>query len=260
MTCSDATAIFWQLAMSHPQPDEHKGPIERPKSLTAIVLGRLRDAIVCGDFKLGEPLSEQQLAGRYGVSKTPIREALAQLKLEGLVRIVPHSKTFVFTLSAAEIVELCDFRLALEATALRFAMERDHFGLAEALSQVVEHMEVARKRGDVRSYLKEDTQFHEQIFAHCGNRYLWNSYAVFAGKIAALRTHLAAKPAHTDLSYQEHCEMTASAARNDLKKALQVLDRHIARTKNTYPFEVLDIAEADRQLTANQKKALATGY
>jgi DNA-binding GntR family transcriptional regulator len=165
-----------------------------------------------------------------------VREALAQLRLEGLVRIVPHSKTSVFTLSAAEIVELCDFRMALEATAFRFAMARDHSVLAEALSQVVERMEVARKRSDVRRYLKEDGHFHEQIFAHCGNRYLWNSYGVFAGKIAALRTHLAAKPAHTDLSFQEHCEMTAFVARGELKKVLQVLDRHISRTKNTYGF------------------------
>jgi DNA-binding GntR family transcriptional regulator len=243
--------------MSHHNPDQHKGPIERPKSLTAIVLARLRDAIVSGDLKLGESLSEQQLAAQYGVSKTPIREALAQLRLEGLVRIVPHSKTFVFTLSAAEIIELCDFRMTLEATAFRFAMERNHSVLAEALSQVVERMEVARKRGDIRAYLKEDTHFHEQIFAHCGNRYLRNSYAVFAGKIAALRTHLASKPAHTDLSYQEHCEMTALVARREVKKVLQVLDRHIARTKETYPFEVVDIAEADRQLTTNQKRELA---
>jgi DNA-binding GntR family transcriptional regulator len=246
--------------MSRLNPLHHKGPIERPKSLTAIVLARLRDAIVSGDLKLGEPLSEQQLAAQYGVSKTPIREALAQLKLEGLVRIVPHSKTFVFTLSAAEISELCDFRKALETTALRFAIERDHRGLAEALSLVVERMEVARKRGDTRAYLEEDSQFHDQFFAHCGNRYLWDAYAVFAGKIAALRTHLASKPAHTDLSFQEHCEMTAFVAQNELKKVLQVLDQHIARTKNTYPSEVMDVAEADRQLTANQKKVLAAGH
>jgi DNA-binding GntR family transcriptional regulator len=246
--------------MAHAHPDHPKGPIERPRSLTAIVLTRLREAIVSGDLDLGEPLSEQQLAAQYGVSKTPIREALAQLRLEGLVRIVPHSKTFVFTLSAAEIVELCDFRMALESTAVRFAMERDQSELAEALSQVVQRMDVARKRGDIRSYLKEDTLFHEQIFAHCGNRYLSKSYEFFTGKVAALRTHLASKPAHTDLSFQEHCEMTALIARGDLKGVLHVLDRHIARTKETYPSEVLDIAEADRQLTANQKKALATGY
>jgi DNA-binding GntR family transcriptional regulator len=259
MTLSHANVIFRSI-MSHPNPDSHDRPIERPKSLTSIVLVRLRDAIISGDLKLGEPLSEQQLAAQYGVSKTPIREALAQLRLEGLVRIVPHSKTFVFTLSAAEIVELCDFRITLEAKAMRFAMERNQPGLVEALSKVVERMEIARKHGDVRSYLREDTQFHEQIFSHCGNRYLWKAYQVFTGKIAALRTHLASKPAHTDLSFQEHCEMTSLIARHELKKVLLVLDRHIARTKNTYPFEVVDIAEADRQLTANQKRALAAGY
>jgi DNA-binding GntR family transcriptional regulator len=246
--------------MSRSNPDSYDRPIERPKSLTSIVLVRLRDAIISGDLELGEALSEQQLAAQYGVSKTPIREALAQLRLEGLVRIVPHSKTFVFTLSAAEIIELCDFRLTLESKALRFAMEADQPGLAEGLNAVVKRMEIVKKQGDVRGYLKEDIHFHEQIFVHCGNRYLRKSYEFFAGKIAALRTHLAAKPAHTQLSFQEHQEMATLVAQNDLKGALQVLNRHIARTKNTYPVEVADIAEADRQLTENQKKALATGY
>ena len=64
--------------------------LERPRSLTALVLDRLRQGIVCGDVGLGEQLSESALAGQLGVSKTPVREALQQLRNEGLVRIVPH--------------------------------------------------------------------------------------------------------------------------------------------------------------------------
>src|SRR5690606_32899272 len=97
-------------------------PIERPESLTESVIKRLRAAIVSGDFALGQPLSERQLAELLEVSKTPVREALAQLRLEGLVRIQPQRGALVFTLSQREVVEICELRQALEASALRRAM------------------------------------------------------------------------------------------------------------------------------------------
>src|SRR5919204_2437086 len=83
--------------------------IERPKSLAETVLAHLRSSIVHGDLELGQPLSERQLADELGVSKTPVREALAQLRNEGLVLIYPQRGAFVFTLSAREVAELCEF-------------------------------------------------------------------------------------------------------------------------------------------------------
>ena len=109
-------------------------PIERPESLTESVVKRLREAIVSGDFELGQPLSERQLAELLEVSKTPVREALAQLRLEGLVRILPQRGAFVFTLSQQEVVEICELRQALEASALRAAIERNPARFAEALA------------------------------------------------------------------------------------------------------------------------------
>ena len=78
---------------------------------------------------------QDNLAENFGVSKTPVREALAQLRLEGLVRIVPQRGAFVFTLSAREVMNMCELRLTLEAAALRLAFERDqaYVGKGEAL-------------------------------------------------------------------------------------------------------------------------------
>ena len=90
-------------------------PIERPESLTESAVKRLRHAIVSGDFELGQPLSERQLADTLEISKTPVREAMAQLRREGLVRILPQRGAFVFTLSQQEVVEICELREALEA-------------------------------------------------------------------------------------------------------------------------------------------------
>ena len=93
--------------------------ISRPPSLAETVLDRLRADIVRGALGLGELLSERVLAEKLGVSKTPVREALAQLRQEGLVRIVPQRGAYVFSLSAPEVIAICEFRQTLEAAALR---------------------------------------------------------------------------------------------------------------------------------------------
>lgn len=221
-------------------------PIERPESLSGSVLKRLREAIVLGDFELGQPLSERQLAELLEVSKTPVREAMAQLRLEGLIRILPQRGAFVFTLSQQEVVEICELRQALETSALRAAMERNPARFAEALAIVVQRMRKARAREDVKAYLNEDTRFHECFFDHCGNSLMAQNYGMFVGKIAALRTHLAHKPQHTELSFREHEDMLDAVSRGDSVFALNVLDVHIARTKETYSAGVTDIAAADR--------------
>jgi DNA-binding GntR family transcriptional regulator len=221
-------------------------PIERPESLTERAVKRLRAAIVSGDFELGQPLSERQLAAMLAISKTPVREALAQLRREGLVRILPQRGATVFTLSQQEVVEICELRQALEASALKAAIERNPRRFADALATIVQRMAKARAGGDVKGYLEEDTAFHLAFFAHCGNGLMAQNYGLFVGKIAALRTHLAHKPQHTELSFQEHEVMREAVANRDAAMATAVLDVHIARTKETYSEGVTDIAAADR--------------
>lgn len=221
-------------------------PIERPRSITGEVAGRIRQAIISGDLALGEDLSERQLAEKLGVSKTPVREALAQLRLEGLVRASPPRGVTVFTLSADEIREMCELRQALEVAAMRLAMERNPASLLASLEEVLEQMTAALADGDVKSYLATDTLFHLRFLENCGNAHLLETYKLHIGKIAALRTHLAQKPQHTDMSYQEHKLMVEKLAAGDLAGSLAVLDQHIDRTKMTYSSTIEDIAAADR--------------
>ena len=220
--------------------------ISRPPSLAETVLDRLRADIVRGALGLGELLSERVLAEKLGVSKTPVREALAQLRQEGLVRIVPQRGAYVFSLSAPEVIAICEFRQTLEAAALRMSLARSPDRLVAAVSAAVADMDAARARNARIDYLDADTAFHEAFFAFCGNAYLSETYALHVGKIAALRTHLAVKPDHTDKSYQEHREMLNLLRDGQLDAALDVLDTHIARTKTTYASGVEDIAAADR--------------
>ena len=126
---------------------------------------------------LGSVVTERKIAAELNVSKTPVREALAQMRNEGLVTIFPQSGVRVFTLSAKEVREICAFRKALEAAALTLAMQVHPRELKNALSRIVDRMEKALDKGDQRTYLALDTDFHLTFFDWCDNGYLKNSSA-----------------------------------------------------------------------------------
>lgn len=219
--------------------------IERPKSLTETVLEHLRDRIVSGEFALGCALSERQLAEELKVSKTPVRESLVQLRSEGLVTIRPQRGAFVFTLSAREVIEICEFRYAIESAALDLAITRNREALVDDIRKIVDQMKEARAKGNLKAYLKLDTEFHAAFFRHCDNHYLKDSYDRYSGKIAALRTHLAVKPMHTQLSFEEHQALRDVFAEGTWEEIKEILQAHIGRTKETYSESVEDIAAAD---------------
>lgn len=218
--------------------------IERPPSLTQLVTDHVRKLIVRGEVPLGAVLSERGISADLKVSKTPVREALAQLRNEGLITIVPQSGVRVFTLSAREVREICAFRRPLEKAAVELAMLHDPAGLLNSLEAILSRMQTALAASTVRDYLDLDTDFHTAFFSHCGNSYIASAYGLYAGKIAALRTHLAQKPQHTALSMEEHKEIVAAVRSKNTTLLVSVLDNHIGRTQETYEIGVEDISVA----------------
>jgi DNA-binding GntR family transcriptional regulator len=208
--------------------------LERPKSLRELALEHLRNSIIDGSLKMGQVLSERKISEELGVSKSPVREALAQLRDEGLVSIEPQKGARVFSLSEPEVTQICDFRQAIETAAFELALSRDPDGLAKDMQQVVNDMERERARGNEKGYLSLDTAFHQLIFEHARNDYLTASYTRYIGKIAALRTHLAKLPQHTDLSFDENRKIAIAVREGNLDKIKALLKEHIDRTRQTY--------------------------
>ncbi|MBO6552069.1 MAG: GntR family transcriptional regulator [Roseitalea sp.] len=208
--------------------------LARPKSLRELALEYLRNRIIDGTLKMGQTLSERGISEELSVSKSPVREALAQLRDEGLVSIEPQKGARVFTLSEAEVTQICDFRQAIETAAFELALARDPDGLAGEMTKVVDAMEDERAKGNEKAYLKLDTTFHQIIFEHAGNDYLTASYTRYVGKIAALRTHLAKLPQHTELSFQEHRKIAAAVRTGNMDVIRKLLAEHIDRTRQAY--------------------------
>ena len=209
-------------------------PIKRPKSLRELALEYLRKSIIDGTLKMGQILSERKISEELGVSKSPVREALAQLRDEGLINIEPQKGARVFSLSDDEVSQICDFRLAIEMAAFELALSRNNKALSEDMSQIVKRMITERSRGNEKAYLELDTTFHQIIFEHAGNDYLTASYTRFIGKIAALRTHLSKLPKHTDLSFEEHQYISIAVLKGDLSQIKSLLVKHIDRTRSAY--------------------------
>lgn len=208
--------------------------IERPKTLRELALEYLRNRIVDGTLKMGQVLSERGISEEMGVSKSPVREALAQLRDEGLVLIEPQKGARVFTLDEPEVTQICDFRQAIETATFELALGRDHAGLSATMDRIVGEMAAARAAGRGGAYLELDTAFHHAIFEHAGNDYLMASYTRYVGKIATLRTHLSKLPQHTDLSFKEHRKIATATREGRMDTIRALLADHIGRTRQAY--------------------------
>lgn len=160
--------------------------VRRPQSLATMVVDQIRDLIVAGRLDLGEQLSENALAERLGVSRTPVREAFLRLEAERLVEVRPQRGTFVFLCDDAQIRDLCELREVLETGALRLALAHDRDHLAIALREAVQVAAEATVP-DAASYQPFDTEFHETLVRASRNAELIEAYARVSGRVRTLR-------------------------------------------------------------------------
>jgi DNA-binding GntR family transcriptional regulator len=209
--------------------------IDRPRSLATTVADRLRQAIIDSELPLGAELSEVGLAARLGVSRTPVREALGLLQAQGMVHIIPQKGSYVFFPSEQDLIDLCEYRIVIELRAVSFALARRREAALAMLREALEAMAAARGVGDPVAYSRADTLFHEAFLKNCRNRYLQEGYALAAGQIATLRTHLSVPLAGVqDRSYVEHQQMAEAFANGDVMAIESVLVRHILGTRESY--------------------------
>ncbi|MES0827171.1 GntR family transcriptional regulator [Ruegeria sp. SCP11] len=224
------------------------GLFNRPKSLTELVTENLRERIIKGEFELGEQLSEARIAKDLEVSRTPVREAINRLEMEGLLVIEPQRGSFVFNLEPEELAKLCDARVCLETAAMTAAMQTNQHALHSELADCVTRMKVAREAGDDAEYLSQDTVFHQSLFNCADNRFLNDAYQTIALKMAALRSRLGHHPDHMEKSYREHIELVDCVEKGDIPKALSILKLHIDRKEGSYWNDAtkLDAASPNR--------------
>ena len=212
----------------------------RPQgSLTERVTDRIRRAILDGEIELGDALSEDKLASSLGVSRSPVRQALALLEQQGLIDVRPQRGSFVFQPNREDIEKLCEFRRMVEVDALRLAMRHKRVETLDAMKAAAERMEVACREGDRLGDARADDDFHEALLINSGNPYLISAYRLFSGKVAALRSHQSSM-ATRRLANAEHFAIIEMLEQGDVQNALDALGAHVMRMAERFGQEPVE--------------------
>lgn len=206
-----------------------EGQLVSTSSSTATdrVFQMLRQAIGELVLKPHETLAEKDLAAALGMSKTPVREALIRLAVEGLVLILPRSGSFVAPIVADDLFEAMVIREALETTAVSLTARRiDHRGKF-ALRENLRHQSVANEAGDTRAFHRADDELHRIIVEHSGLRRL--SPMLDPIRLTLNRVRHLATPVEGRMAFllDQHQTIVAAILGNDADAAAAAMRVHL---------------------------------
>ena len=134
------------------------------KPLREVIFNSLREAIIIGELRPGERLMEVQLAEKMGVSRTPVREAIRKLELEGLVDMVPRKGAHVAELSVKDIMDVLEVRASLDGLATALAAERITDDELKELKFINGQFASYIEKENLNGSIKKDAEFHDIIY------------------------------------------------------------------------------------------------
>ncbi|MFD8460621.1 GntR family transcriptional regulator [Streptomyces antimycoticus] len=198
-------------------------------SMQARVAEELRQMIISGELPPRSSLSEMALSETFGVSRTPIREALKQLQIEGLVEVRPRVGTFVAVPSRRELTELFQMKELLEGAAARLLAFRGNVPEVERLEANMKAADAAVQDGDAGQYASLVHEFHDLIVVGADNSKLEAHYRTLMNQLAyarLVRTSLS-RPGRLDESDGEHHRVLNLIQAKDGDGAERVMREHV---------------------------------
>jgi DNA-binding GntR family transcriptional regulator len=192
---------------------------------------RLRDEIeneiLMGSLRPGDRLDELSLAERFGVSRTPVREALVQLASAGLVDVHPRRSAVVAQVSAARLVEMFEVMAELEGMAGRLAARRHTQADLDRLLRAHKACREAANRGDSDAYYYENEEFHHAIYAASHNDFLVEQCAALHRRLKPYRRLQLRVRNRVMTSLSEHDTVVEAITRFDADRAQAALQSHV---------------------------------
>ena len=201
----------------------------------AHVYTALRDAIVSGQLEPGRQISENELAARLGVSRTPIREALQRLREERLVAVVPQYGTFVTHISESAVSDAQFVREALECAAIRGTALRARDQDLGALEAIIRRQDAAREANDFDSFYVLDDELHQLLCDLSGHDIAWSLSQRAKGHLNRIRRLSMPEPGYMMEMIGEHRAVVAAVAAHDPDEAEQTLRHHLRMVLSTLP-------------------------
>lgn len=209
----------WQMGMNEFLP------------LRDAVFNTLRQAILTGELKPGERLMEVRLADKLGVSRTPIREAIHKLELEGLVTMIPRRGAEVAQITEKSMNDVLEVRRALDALCVELACDRITEEELEALEKACGNFGQAVRTGDVRKITQTDVALHDIILQATGNQRLIQLVNNLSEQMYRYRFEYIKDVRQYDGLVEEHRIIYESIVNKDKETASHAAKMHIDNQK-----------------------------
>ena len=211
--------------------------------LRDVVFNTLRKAILKGELKPGERLMEIALAERLGVSRTPVREAMRKLELEGLVVMIPRRGAQVANITEKDLNDVLEVRIALENLSIENACARMTEEQLAELKKAGRYFEETIKEGNLVKLAEADVAFHEVIYKASDNRRLKQVLNNLREQIYRYRVEYLKEEETRNVLVKEHEEIYEAIKNRDVKKAQEISFRHIENQREAIIRSIR--AEAD---------------
>lgn len=199
-------------------------------SLRGRVFHEIREGILSGKYKENEELKENTLGQELGVSRTPVREALRQLELEGLVKIIPNKGAYVIGLTERDIKDIYAARSALEGLCARWAAQYITPEQKKELSENVELSEFYASRGNYAQVCELDTRFHEILYQASGSRIMEHMLLNFHHYVERVRRMSLATEGRAARSNEEHKKILQAIEEKKPQLAEELAHQHVMNT------------------------------
>lgn len=211
---------------------DHQGHKETQDkySLRGRVYGRIREDILSGRYQQNTELKETAIGAELGVSRTPVREALRQLELEGLVNIIPNRGAYVNMITAKDVRDIYVIRSMLEGLCARWATEHITEEQLEDLEETLCLSEYHTKKGNYEKLYELDSQFHEQLYDASNSRILNHVLSDFHDYVKRVRKATLASQGRSVKSTEEHRAIFEAVRSRDADQAEELAKLHVKHT------------------------------
>lgn len=210
--------------------------------LRDVVFNTLRRGILTGELKPGERLMEIHLANRLGVSRTPIREAIRKLELEGLVKMIPRRGAEVANITEKSLKDVLEVRQALEQLAIRLACVRITEEEKQLLKKRLQDCERVMRTGDTSAIAKADVAFHDTIVVASGNDRLVQLVNNLSEQMYRYRFEYIKDVSKHSQIIREHSRMYEYIVHNQGEQATDVVRIHIENQERA----VMDLIQREQ--------------
>ena len=211
---------------------DHQGHKENQDkySLRGRVYGHIREDILSGRYQQNTELKETAIGAELGVSRTPVREALRQLELEGLVNIIPNRGAYVNMITAKDVQDIYVIRSMLEGLCARWATEHITGEQLEDLEETLCLSEYHTKKGNYEKLYELDSQFHEQLYDASNSRILNHVLSDFHDYVKRVRKATLASQGRSVKSTEEHRAIFEAVRSRDADQAEELAKLHVKHT------------------------------